>query len=151
MLQFCTDNKDIHVSQNVTSHASSTVLNNDPSWYSWPSGKSQTHPPRVEAETKVTYNMLAQNKIRGVGTTAGHTGFCGAACKKCTHTLPHQGSMFKHVNEWLPAERVVGEFLPQNPGRHISRTSKSEVVSCTFQHPTGNRSHQKLHVFERMI
>ena len=45
MLQFCTDNKDIHVSQNVNSghHMPVAVLNNDPSWDSWPSGKSQTH------------------------------------------------------------------------------------------------------------
>ena len=79
--------------------------------------------PQVGAEIKVTYNILVQNKIRGVGTTAGHTGFCGAARKKCTHTLPHHGSKFKHMNEWLPAERVVGEFLPQNPGRHIFHAS----------------------------
>ena len=71
---------------------SSTVLNNDASCYSWPSGNTQTHPSQVGAEIKVTYNILAQNKIRGVGTTAGHTGFCGAARNKCTHTLPHQGS-----------------------------------------------------------
>ena len=117
--------------------------------YGLVAGNTQTHHPQVGAEIKVTYNMLVQNKIRGVGTTADHTGFCGAARKKCTHTSPHQGS--EHRNEWLPAERVVGEFLPPNPGHHIFRTSKSKVVSCTFQHPTGYRSHQKLHVFETLI
>ena len=61
-------------------------------------------PPRVGAEIKVTCNMLAQNKIRGVGTTAGHTGFCGAAHKKCTHTS-HQGSESSNT-EWLPAKKV---------------------------------------------
>ena len=78
MSQSCTDYKDIHVSKNVSGQhhmISSTVLNNDASCYSWPSGNTQTHPSQVGAEIKVTYNILAQNKIRGVGTTAGHTGF----------------------------------------------------------------------------
>ena len=66
------------------------------------------------AEIKVTYNMLVQNKIWGVGATAGHTGFCGAAHKKCTRTFPHQGSKSKHMNEWLPLERVVGKFFPKS-------------------------------------
>ena len=93
MLQSCTDNKDIHVSKNVYGRhhmISSTVLNNDVCWYSWPSGNTQTHVPQVGEEIKVLYNMLVQNVIRGVGTTAGHTGSCGAARKKSMHTLPHE-------------------------------------------------------------
>ena len=70
-------NENGHVSKNVGGlfsaryihMISSTVLNNDVCWYSWPSGNTQTHPPRVGAEIKVTYNILAQNRIRGVGAT----------------------------------------------------------------------------------
>jgi len=103
----------------------------------------------VGAEIKVTYNMLAQNKIRGVGTTAGHTGFCGAARKKYMHTLPHQGSESSNTGMNGYQQKESGKFPLKTWLSHFS--CKYKVVSCTFHHPTGYRSHQKLHVFERVI
>ena len=70
-------NENGHVSKNVGGlfsaryihMISDTVLNNDVCWYPCPSGNTQAHLLLMEAEIKVTYNMLAQNRIRGVGAT----------------------------------------------------------------------------------
>ena len=98
--------------------------------------------------------MLVQNKRckSHCGHGNGHTDFSGLSCfwaatrKKCMCTWQVKVQSSSMGNEWLPLERVVGTKVL---APHLS--CKSEVVSCTFQHPTGYRSHQKLHVFERMI
>ena len=82
----------------------------------------------------------------------GHTGFSGLSCfwvvarKECMCTWQVKVQSSSMGNEWLQLERIVGAkvLVP-----HFS--CKSKVVSCTFHRPTGYRSHQKLHVFERMI
>ena len=82
----------------------------------------------------------------------GHTGFSGLSCfwaaarKECMCTWQVKVQSSSMGNEWLQLERIVGAkvLVP-----HLS--CKSEVVSYSFHHPTGYRSHQKLHVFERMI
>ena len=83
---------------------SSTVLNTDVCSYSWPNGNTRIHLPQVGAEIQLTYNVLAQNRIRGVGANVAslighsHIGFVGYHffVLALTRISPSQGSKFKH-------------------------------------------------------